>query len=178
MEQWLNVQTLIWLFPIIFIFHDLEEIIMVEKWMLKNSNSIYIRLPKKMADRVINQFSMSTAQFAVAVFVIFLFVSSSTYLASQYIHHAPLGNIYLFTVMIMVFFLHVFTHVGQSIFLRSITPGVVTPVVIVFPYTIVLLISLFKNQVITWNTIYVSIPFTLFILPVLFFAHWIGKKVI
>ena len=77
-EQWLNVQTLIWLFPIAFVLHDLEEIIMVERWMDKNRHVIYDKLPKKIADKVIKQLSMSTAQFSVAVFVIFIFVSSST----------------------------------------------------------------------------------------------------
>jgi len=178
MEQWLNVQTLIWLFPIIFVFHDLEEIIMVEKWMDKNSGVIYDKLPRKIADKVIKQFSMSTAQFSVAVLVIFVFVSSSTYMASQYINHGPLGNIHLFTVMLSIFFLHVFTHIGQSVFLRSITPGVITSIFIVFPYSILLFNSLIKNQIITWNTLYISIPFIFLIFPVLFFAHWIGKKAI
>ena len=178
MEQWLNVQTLIWLFPIIFVLHDLEEIIMVEKWMNKNSAVIYDKLPRKIADKVIKQFSMSTAQFSVAVFVIFIFVSSSTYMASQYVNHGPLGNMYLFTVIIMIFFLHVFTHVGQSIFLRSITPGVITSIVIVLPYCIILFDSLFDHQVITWNTVYVSIPYIFLVFPVIFFAHWLGKKVI
>ncbi|AXI09256.1 HXXEE domain-containing protein [Oceanobacillus zhaokaii] len=178
MEQWLNVQTLIWLFPIVFVLHDLEEIIMVERWMDKNSDVIHEKLSKKIANKVIKQFSMSTAQFSVAVLVIFVFVSSSTYMASQYITHGPLGNIYLFTIMIMVFFLHVFTHIGQSILLQSITPGVITSIVIVFPYSIILFNSLFESQVITWNTIYVSLPFIVLIFPVLFFAHWIGKKVI
>jgi magnesium-transporting ATPase (P-type) len=134
MEQWLNVQTLIWLFPIAFVLHDLEEIIMVERWMYKNRHVIYDKLPKKIADKVIKQFSMSTAQFSVAVFVIFIFVSSSTYMASQYINDGPLGNMYFFTIMLLIFFIHVFIHVGQSIILRSITPGVITSIVIIFPY--------------------------------------------
>ena len=158
-EQWLNVQTLIWLFPIAFVLHDLEEIIMVERWMDKNRHVIYDKLPKKIADKVIKQFSMSTAQFSVAVFVIFIFVSSSTYMASQYINDGPLGNIYFFTIMLLIFFIHVFTHIGQSIILRSITPGVITSIVIIFPYSIIMFNSLFKNQMITWNTIDVSLPF-------------------
>lgn len=178
MEQWLNVQTLIWLCPIIFVLHDLEEIIMIEKWMETNLDVINDKLPSKIADKVIKQFSMTTAQFSVAVLVIFIFVSSSTYMASQYINHGALGNIYFFTAVITVLFLHVFTHVGQSIFLKSVTPGVISSILVVLPYSIILFNSLFKNQVITWNTIYVSLPFAFLIFPVLFFAHWIGKKVI
>lgn len=104
MEQWLDVQTLIWLFPIMFILHDFEEIIMVERWMKRNSTMIYDILPERIADRVIKQFSMSTAQFAVAVLVLFLFVSSSTVMANQYVIQGLLGNIYIFTIITLVFF--------------------------------------------------------------------------
>ena len=120
-----------------FIFHDFEEIMMIEKWVKKNSNAIYNRLPKKIADQIIKQFSMSTAQFSVAVMVIFVFVSSSTYLASQYMNHAPLGNIHFFTIVLLIFFLHAFTHIGQSIFLGSYTPGVFTSIVLILPYSII-----------------------------------------
>ena len=178
MEHWFNIQTLIWLFPVIFILHDFEEIILMEKFMKENSNTIYEKLPKKMADRIIKQFSMSTAQFSVAVLVIFLFVSSSTYMASQYYNQSPFGNIYFFTIVMLVFFLHSFTHLGQSIFLRSITPGVVTSIVIVIPYCIVLFHSLFVNGLINWISLYICLPFILLIFPVIFMAHWIGKKVI
>lgn len=132
MEQWLNIHTLIWLFPVLFILHDFEEIIMIEKWMKNNSEVIYEKLPRRVANRVIKQFSMTTAQFSVSVLVIFLFVSSSPYMASQYIIHGALANIYFFTVFILIFFLHVFTHIGQSIFFRSITPGVMTSIVFIF----------------------------------------------
>ena len=50
MEQWIDIQTLIWLFPILFIFHDFEEIIMMEKWLNKYSNVIYEKLPQKIAE--------------------------------------------------------------------------------------------------------------------------------
>ncbi|GIN88559.1 hypothetical protein J6TS2_49450 [Heyndrickxia sporothermodurans] len=126
MEQWLNIHTLIWLFPVLFILHDFEEIIMIEKWMNNNSEVIYEKLPRRVANRVFKQFSMTTTQFSISVLVIFLFVSSSPYMASQYIIQGAFANIYFFTVFILIFFLHVFTHIGQSIFLRSITPGVMT----------------------------------------------------
>lgn len=169
--------TLIWLFPIAFIFHDLEEIIMVEKWLKQNEVKLYKLLPKKMADRIVEQFSMTTAQFSVAVLVIFLFVSTSTILASQYIVGGPFGNIYLFTVIQLVFFLHAFTHIGQSILLRSITPGVITSVIIIIPYCSFLFPALFEYGIISWQTIWISLPFLILIFPVLFFAHWVGKKI-
>ncbi|MBU8878843.1 HXXEE domain-containing protein [Bacillus sp. FJAT-29790] len=178
MEQWLDVQTLIWLFPIMFVLHDFEEIIMVERWMKRNSSVIYDKLPERIADRVINQFSMSTAQFAVAVLVIFLFVSSSTVMANQFVNQGLLGNIYFFTIISLTFFLHAFTHIGQSIILRSLTPGAFTSLTVIIPYSLVLYRSLLVNEVITWEVIFVCLPFCLLIFPVALLAHWIGKKVV
>lgn len=178
MEQGFNVQTLIWLFPIMFVLHDFEEIIMMEKWLKGNSIVLYEKLPKRIADRVVKQFSMSTAQFAVAVLVIFLFVSSSTVMANQYVIQGLLGNIHIFTIITLTFFLHAFTHIGQSIILRSITPGVITSLIVIIPYSIVLYRSLLVNEVITWEVIFVCLPFCLLIIPIALLAHWIGKKVV
>nr|WP_144928746.1 HXXEE domain-containing protein [Paenibacillus bovis] len=173
-----DIQTLIWLFPIMFILHDFEEIIMVEKWLKTNSKTIYDLLPEKMADRVIQQFSMTTAQFAVAVLIIFLFVASSTIMANQYLLDGSFGNIHFFTIVSLVFFLHAFTHIGQAIILRSITPGAITSIIVIIPYSIVLYPSLFENEVISWSTIFVSLPFCFLIIPVVLFAHWVGKRII
>lgn len=151
---------------------------MCEKWLNKNSNILYERLPKKIAVRVVQQFSMSTAQFAVAVIVIFMFVSSSTFIASQYVNQGPFGDIYFFIVVTLTYFLHAFTHLAQSIFLRSITPGAFTSLIIVIPYSLILYHSLLVNKVITWNIIFVCLPFCLVLIPVALLAHWIGKKVI
>lgn len=178
MEGLFDLQTLIWLFPIMFIFHDFEEIIMVEKWIKGNYDVINEKLPPRISSKVLKQFSMTTAQMAVAVLVVFLFVSSSTFMASQYLNHGLFGNIYFFTVVIMVFLIHVFTHVGQSIYFRSITPGVITSVFIVLPYSTVMLNALLKNEIITWNTMMICLPFVFLIVPIVLVAHWIGKRTV
>ncbi|MFT4415477.1 HXXEE domain-containing protein [Fredinandcohnia humi] len=178
MEWSMDVQTMIWLFPVVFILHDFEEIIMLESWIAKEGEKVSKILPNKISNRVMRQFTMTTAQMAVAVLVIFLFVSSATFMASQYVTNGPLGNIYFFTVLLLIFFIHVFTHVGQSILFRSITPGVVTSVLFVFPYSLLMLTSLLSSQLINWNTIWVTLPFAFLAIPVLLAAHWIGKKLI
>ncbi|WP_307152092.1 HXXEE domain-containing protein [Robertmurraya andreesenii] len=177
MEQLLDIQTLIWLFPILFIFHDFEEIIMMEKWLNKYSNVIYEKLPKKMADKVIKQFSMSTAQFAVAVLIIFLLVSGSTIMAIQYLNDSPFGNIYIFTIVMLTFFLHAFTHIGQSLLFHSITPGAFTSIIIVIPYSLVLFHTLLAHEIITWNIIFICLPFILLFIPIALFSHWVGRRV-
>lgn len=178
MEISSNVQTLIWLFPIFFMLHDFEEIIMIEKWLSNNTENIYRRLPENMAARVVKQFSMSTAQFSVSVALIFIIVSSSAFLASQYMNKGVFGGIYLFIICTMVFFLHAFTHIGQSILFRCVTPGVITSIIIILPYSFLLYRTLLANQIITLNTIFICLPFVFIFFPVVLTAHWIGKKVI
>nr|WP_106783451.1 HXXEE domain-containing protein [Lysinibacillus timonensis] len=178
MEDLGNLLTLIWIFPILFMFHDFEEIIMCEKWVQQNKAKIYQVLPNKMANRIVKQFSMTTAQFSVAVLVIFIFVSLSTILASQYVLNKSFGDIYFFTTVQLVFFLHAFTHIGQSILLRSITPGAITSIVVIIPYSLLLFPALFRYEIITWQTIWISLPLTILIVPILLSAHWIGKKVV
>ncbi|WP_079504942.1 HXXEE domain-containing protein [Mesobacillus jeotgali] len=174
----LNLHTLIWLFPIIFVLHDFEEIIMLEKWMAKNRGIIKKVLPERLANNVVKQFSMTTAQMSVAVLIVFLFVCSSTFMASQYANGGLLSNIHYFTVVVLIFLLHVFTHVGQSILFRSITPGVITSIFLVLPYSLAMLNALFEHRVIDWDTIYFYLPFVILALPIVLAAHWIGKRVV
>ncbi|MFJ7666366.1 HXXEE domain-containing protein [Lysinibacillus sp. NPDC097195] len=178
MEFWLNIQTLIWLFPIFFIIHDFEEIIMVEKWLHNNRNKLYNRLPLKLANRIVKQFSMTTAQFAVAVFIVFIVVCGATIAAILYLYNGMSINLYVFIVVTLVFFIHAFTHIGQSIIVRSITPGSVTSLIIIIPYCILLFSTMFKQDIITWQMILISLPFGLLFFPIVLLAHWIGKKVI
>ncbi len=103
MEFLLTIQTLIWLFPIMFIIHDFEEIIMVEKWLHNNQTNLYKRLPTKIADRIVKQFSMTTAQFAVAVLLIFLLISAATISANIYFYNGIATNLYFFIVITSVF---------------------------------------------------------------------------
>ena len=121
---------------------------------------------------------MTTAQFAVSVLVIFLFVASSTFLANEYATQSAFGNIHIFLVILLVFFLHVFTHIAQSIFFQSLTPGVITSVIFVLPYSSLMIGSLLQQEWITWNEVFVCLPFVLVFIPIVLMAHWIGKKTI
>ncbi len=174
----MDIQTLIWIFPIVFVFHDFEEIILLESWVAKSRDKIKKVLPERMANKVLAQFSMTTAQMSVAVLIVFLFVSSSTFMASQYVMDGAGGNITFFTAVVLVFFIHVFTHVGQSIFFKSITPGVITSIFLVLPYSLIMLNALLDHNIINWDTILICLPFVLLAIPIVLAAHWIGKRVI
>ncbi|WP_409369650.1 HXXEE domain-containing protein [Lysinibacillus sp. 38-6] len=178
MEFWFNIHTLIWLFPVFFIIHDFEEIIMLEHWLHHHRHKLYKRLPYPLADRIVKQFSMTTAQFAVAVLVVFIVVSGATIAASQYLYNGNVMKLYVFIVVTLVFFIHALTHIGQTILLRSITPGSVTSLFVIIPYSMLLYSSLFSQKLITWQMIFNCLPFGLLFFPIVLTAQWLGKKVI
>ncbi|MEF2248038.1 HXXEE domain-containing protein [Paenibacillus sp. IITD108] len=74
--------------------------------------------------------------------------------------------------------MHVLTHVGQSIYLRMYTPGVVSAVILVLPYTLYLFTRLIREELITWELILLSIPVGFLIIPIVLLGHELGKRII
>lgn len=73
-----NIQIIIWLFPIIFIFHDFEEIIFMQAWISKNRSYLYKRFPK-FSKKLIPHFdNITTASFAVEIAEEFILISIIT----------------------------------------------------------------------------------------------------
>jgi hypothetical protein len=63
----LHLMSVLWLFPILYMFHDFEEILTVEKWTKHNKEQVLTVLPKSI--RYFNSsFQMSTVQFPNDVF--------------------------------------------------------------------------------------------------------------
>jgi hypothetical protein len=77
-----------------------------------------------------------------------------------------------------LFFLHVFTHVGQSLYLRMYTPGVLSAVFITFPYSLYLFYRLITEELVTWGQVILSIPLGLIVIPIVLIGHEIGRRVI
>ena len=40
-----NMQAIVWFFPILFMFHDFEEIILIQQWISKNRHYLSERFP-------------------------------------------------------------------------------------------------------------------------------------
>jgi hypothetical protein len=171
----MNIVTLIWLFPLFFLIHDLEEILTVESFMAKKRDKVISMLPKRVGQFVLKQFSMTTKQFTVAVGVIFVFVMLGTILGIEAISNgkAPVW----FLAVNIVFFVHVFTHAGQSVIMHGYTPGVISAVVLTLPYSWYAFHRLFQVGLVDWNGILVSAPFSLLIIPVTIIAHTMGRRI-
>ncbi|MBS1507226.1 MAG: HXXEE domain-containing protein [Bacteroidetes bacterium] len=108
------------LLPIVFILHDLEEIITVKHWITNNKSAMIQKTPK-FAHTLITRFSsISTEWFAcivMAEFIIFTAVGISA---------AYFGFVSLWIGLFVAYTIHLFWHSVQSILFRKYTPGLIT----------------------------------------------------
>lgn len=112
----------IWLFPIIFIFHDMEEIIGAKVWLNKNSaliNHKYPRLCKMSKD-------FSTEGFAFAVFEE-LIVCIILCIATSLINNSLVWGIWLGAFIACT--VHFVVHIIQAIIFRKYIPAVITSII-------------------------------------------------
>lgn len=171
LNGWFSVGTLMWLFPGVFMLHDLEEIIFIDGWWDRHGAAVLPKLPARLRPAFLGIARMTSAQFAVAVMLLFICFLPITYAAAE------LGSYGLLISCNVVLFLHVFTHLGQSLYLGRYTPGVVTAVLLGVPYPLYLLYRLIHEGLITAGDIYRYAPFGILILPLVLLAHELGRRV-
>lgn len=126
--MWHQVDVLIWLFPIAFMLHDFEEMVVWESWMSKNGEALAARLPAAFARTVWKVILKRSEDTSTAILLIFLVTVVSTYVAAQWGHYEAL------LLTSGMFFVHGFGHFGQALLLRKYVPGVVTSAVIIMPF--------------------------------------------
>jgi hypothetical protein len=118
--------------PIIFIFHDMEEIIGFERFF-KNNQELFERFPKVTA--VYRDFK--TDGFALAVYEEFIPFFGISLLA--YFFPGKILCALWFSLMLALT-LHFVIHIGQSVFIRKYIPSFATSV-ICLPISILILIK-------------------------------------
>jgi hypothetical protein len=133
--MFVDTHTLIWLFPIVFMMHDFEEIILGEPWLRKNAGEIKDRInrvPAFPAKQIGSVLDKTAAELSFPISLIFGLTVVSAYLA---VTHEAYGFLLLASA---VFFLHGFMHLGQALILRRYIPAVITSAVFVIPCGLVL----------------------------------------
>ncbi|RAK23065.1 uncharacterized protein with HXXEE motif [Anoxybacillus vitaminiphilus] len=142
----MSLRTIIWLGPFIFLIHDLEEVFLTQQWIKKHS---YL-FKGTVVERLVNTFGYSPGEFGLVVGIITILYGIICYFAAKQIKAGMSMNLYAATLLIL--FINVFTHLGQSILLKMYTPGVITSLLIVLPYTLYAFRKLKAANMITKTT--------------------------
>lgn len=159
----LSLNLVIWAFPLAFLIHDCEEIVTMERFVRENSE----RFPKFLR----NIAAITTRQFTLAVVVLLVLTLLAAYLATR-----PQRQMDLFTLVLAIFLVHILGHVAQTVFFRGYTPGLITALLVVLPYSLYGFHRLFTANLIGGDSFTTSMLVgALLFVPVILAASQLGK---
>ena len=155
------------LLPIIFIFHDMEEIIGFG-WFFRNNPMIFERFPR--ITKVYRDFT--TAGMALAVYEEFIpFFGIS--LMAYYISNDVLYTLWFGLLISLT--AHFAVHIGQSIRIKKYIPSLITSI-ICLPISVIILIKGSQYIVISLSTVLLIAGSILLMMANLRFAHWLMHR--
>lgn len=159
--------SIIWLFPLIFMVHDFEEIIFQEWWFNKERSALLKKYPK-----VAKEYEMfSTAGFAFAVseeFIVLLVIALTAIVFHWY---------YLWLGTLVTFLIHLIIHIAQWAIYKKYIPAIIT-VIPTMIYSIYAICFVYENcNMNLLSGIMWSIVSMIIFLANLFFAHRIARKI-
>jgi len=131
----LEIHNAIWLFLVIFMLHDFEEIISVESWSKKTSNLVESN-DSHLKKLIWSFWNINSYSFAKRDVVIFLVASTIVFIKVQFIDSG--WTAILFIIFLCFVLLHNLVHIIQTLILKTYTPGLYTAIGLVTPYTIYL----------------------------------------
>lgn len=124
----MDLVDLIWLFPVVFMLHDFEELLLMESWLEVHGQDLLSSLPAWAESRLGSVLQESPAEFGTGVLVLFLLAAVSSALA------ALEGILQPFLVTASAFVVHAAVHVVQAVVLRRYVPALFTSVILILPY--------------------------------------------
>ena len=123
-----TLNIVIYLLPIVFMIHDFEEIIGVEKWLKKNGECMKRKYPK-LKTIIQHLGTLSSQAFAVAVLEEFLIISTVT------IYTLLFGYYFVWIAVFSAFSFHIMIHIMQWIIIKKYIPVIVTSLLSI-PYIV------------------------------------------
>lgn len=165
----IDFKTIVLLLPIVFMFHDFEEIIFFKSWITKNKGDLSKKYPK-LSKRFFARFeNLSVQGFTLVVAEEFILLSIITFLSI-------ILESYLFWLGIfMGFFIHLLVHLIQWIVFRKYIPAIYTSIIslvyCVYSLGFILSNNLFEiKDIIIWTFIGFGI-----VIVNLLFAHKLAE---
>lgn len=162
---------LIWLFPIVFMVHEFEEMIFMKWWIRKNSESILLKFPRFGGRIIQQQKSLSTEQFTLIVaeeFIVVVLVIIITALTSNY-------NLYL--GLVFAYSIHLIVHIIHTVVIWRYTPAIVTTIITGLFCSYAFYYFIINDLVDFTDTIFYSLGLSLFVFINLSIMHFLAKKI-
>jgi hypothetical protein len=156
-------------FPLAFLIHDLEEILVQHKWMSAHKEDLLRRFPR-IQPMILHLSSLSSKAFTIAVIeeLVLLLLATAYYLAD-----GPY-TLEIWGALFVAFSVHLVVHVGQGILFRGYVPGLITSILLL-PYSYYG-ISCICQEMNAGKLILLGLIGFVAIAVNLWFAHWLGKK--
>lgn len=168
-----DIQFLIWLFPILFMIHDFEEIIFMRAWLGKNKSFLQMRFPR-LSKKMLPHFEqLTTSAFALGVaeeFILISIITVVSYLKDWY------G---LWIGAFIAFALHLVVHCIQVFIVRKYIPVIVTSV-ICLPVSIYIITQVVKVMPLYTIIFYSILSFIIMTINLGIIhkgAAWFGKRI-
>lgn len=180
LDTWLSLPAVIWLLPVVFLIHDLEEIALVERWMAHHREEILQRYGHLRPVRImLNLTNVTTRQFTIAVATILAIMVWAAWVGARDLSPGFGQDFYATAVAGLL--LNVVTHVVQSLLLGRYTPGVVTALLVVLPYSLYAFYrldtaGLLTAEVTSWSAVVAALMLPILVPGVLWLARQLGRK--
>jgi hypothetical protein len=152
---------LLWLVPVFFTLHNMEEAPFMEGWSK--------RLPLKIHPTV------TTRQFVIAVTFLTLAGFLLTYFGVEYLANQT-GYLMVLGIQAILLFNAFVPHLATTIRFRMYSPGVVTAILITLPFSFYLFRRALHENMLTWNQFWILLgiaPFAMVIFALI--SLQIGK---
>lgn len=164
--QRLAVRHLIWLFPLVFILHDMEEVFTMVPWMEQH--------PELMARLPLTPAVTTTAQVAGAVAFEWLLTFVAAYCGIRELRRGTTH--WFFMGLAAALFVNVFTHLGQGVLAGGYVPGLWTAPTLLLPYMLYLYTRLHRAGLIDRGGLLRALATAVPVgLAVVLVAHQVGR---
>lgn len=154
--------------PIVFLLHDVEEVLTVEQFWRENRYGLPI--PEMLKDRI----QITTVEMAAAVTCVFVLGCLASCPATKSSEPETRMEVYGTTLSIRL--INALAHLAGTLVLRRYTPGVTTAVTVVLPYTLYVFHRLHKKKLLAGYALLRSVVLgALLHLPVVLGVQAAGK---
>lgn len=136
----LSFDRLLWLVPIFFMFHNMEEAPFMENWSK--------HVPLKIHPTV------TTRQFVIAVTFLTVAGFLLTYFGVEYLNNST-GYLLVLGIQMILLFNAFIPHIGTTIRFRMYSPGVITAIVITLPFSFYLFRRALTENMLNWQQFWI-----------------------